>query len=820
MAIDKDFVIKSGLQVNENLIYADPDTDRVGLGTTTADKKLVVIGDQETSASLSVGTTITAQRLVISGITTTVGGIDVGVGGTIFNTQYNATDINGVGVGINSTDPRYTLEVIGPVSIGDTAQFIFGDLTVTGDISGASLSGQISAGGTVGFTNVTVDKNLIANNYGVYTLFRLQEFGGDRFRFLTAGDPPGIGFTQNQDDPEIYLVRGQTYQFDVDSGGFPFYIKRQPTADLNNIYDDGVVNNGIQVGIVTFKVPFNAPNELYYQASNTAGMGGTIFVTNDGKNINVGVATITQLINASTAQADFLNIFVSGIGTINNLKGPQNFSVSAGILTVRQDQTALIGVSTGTDAISVQENSNNVNYQVPFTPTLGIGSNYQNLFVDSENDQMMYNPSTNILTVNRVVGNLSGIATGADNINIDSKADSTNYQVTFSDPGLYGYQRQYIDSESDRLIYNPSTNTLSVTNIISSTVTAGLAGTATRADFLNIDSATNNTAYQIVFNSAGGTDYQRLYIDGEAAQLTYNPFSNVFFAQNITGAGDNITDLNASNLSQGTVNNDRLLKATTSQQGIVQLDDTYPPTSTSVLQTATTNVSRKLYLESTAVIPAGSVMLFYQTAAPTGWTKLTTQDNKALRVVSGAGGGTGGNTAFTTVFASGRVVPLPQHNHVASSGNNSASHTHTVTGNASNASATHNHGASINSGGNHAHGVSDPGHSHSYQRASGGVEYGDRSNNARAEQFQNTGTGNSGTGVSVNSSGSSHSHGVDIKNGDANHSHTVTASAGTNSNPHSHTITINNEGTSGANMNFDVQYIDVIQCSKDAYPSQ
>lgn len=48
---------------------------------------------------------------------------------------------------------------------------------------------------------------------------------------------------------------------------------------------------------------------------------------------------------------------------------------------------------------------------------------------------------------------------------------------------------------------------------------------------------------------------------------------------------------------------------------------------------------------------AGTVMLFQQTAAPTGWTKLTTQDNKALRVVSGTAG-TGGSVAFTTAFAS------------------------------------------------------------------------------------------------------------------------------------------------------------------------
>lgn len=48
---------------------------------------------------------------------------------------------------------------------------------------------------------------------------------------------------------------------------------------------------------------------------------------------------------------------------------------------------------------------------------------------------------------------------------------------------------------------------------------------------------------------------------------------------------------------------------------------------------------------------ATTAILFYQAAAPTGWTKSTTHDNKALRVVSGTGGGSGGTTAFTSVFA-------------------------------------------------------------------------------------------------------------------------------------------------------------------------
>jgi hypothetical protein len=50
-------------------------------------------------------------------------------------------------------------------------------------------------------------------------------------------------------------------------------------------------------------------------------------------------------------------------------------------------------------------------------------------------------------------------------------------------------------------------------------------------------------------------------------------------------------------------------------------------------------------------IAGGSLMLFQQSTAPTNWTKGTTHDNKALRVVTGTAT-PGGSTAFTSVFAS------------------------------------------------------------------------------------------------------------------------------------------------------------------------
>jgi len=65
-----------------------------------------------------------------------------------------------------------------------------------------------------------------------------------------------------------------------------------------------------------------------------------------------------------------------------------------------------------------------------------------------------------------------------------------------------------------------------------------------------------------------------------------------------------------------------------------------------------------------AYLPAGTTMLFVQTSAPTGWTKSTTHDNKALRVVSGTAS-SGGTTAFTSVFTSRTITTanMPVHTH-------------------------------------------------------------------------------------------------------------------------------------------------------------
>ncbi len=61
------------------------------------------------------------------------------------------------------------------------------------------------------------------------------------------------------------------------------------------------------------------------------------------------------------------------------------------------------------------------------------------------------------------------------------------------------------------------------------------------------------------------------------------------------------------------------------------------------------------------LIPTGTVMCFFQAAAPTGWTQVTTQNDRVLRVVSSAGGGSGGSINTSTGLAHTHTVNSHTH---------------------------------------------------------------------------------------------------------------------------------------------------------------
>lgn len=80
---------------------------------------------------------------------------------------------------------------------------------------------------------------------------------------------------------------------------------------------------------------------------------------------------------------------------------------------------------------------------------------------------------------------------------------------------------------------------------------------------------------------------------------------------------------------------------------------------------------------ASAEFPATTAMAFWQASAPTGWTKSTAHNDKALRVVSGTGGGSGGTHDLSTVTdtAHTHTFATVDHTHTMSA----SAHTHTIT---------------------------------------------------------------------------------------------------------------------------------------------
>ena len=98
--------------------------------------------------------------------------------------------------------------------------------------------------------------------------------------YVFAGD----GFPTNQNDPTLYLMRGQTYKFVNNTGGHPFRIQSTGAqAGGGTQYNSGVTNQDAGNGVtLTFVVPMNAPDTLYYQCTAHPAMFGTINILTQG----------------------------------------------------------------------------------------------------------------------------------------------------------------------------------------------------------------------------------------------------------------------------------------------------------------------------------------------------------------------------------------------------------------------------------------------------------------------------------------------------------------------------------------------------------
>jgi hypothetical protein len=212
-------------------------------------------------------------------------------------------------------------------------------------------------------------------------------------------------------------------------------------------------------------------------------------------------------------------------------------------------------------------------------------------------------------------------------------------------------------------------------------------------------------------------------------------------------------------------------------------------------------------------IPSGTVMLFVQTAAPTGWTKSVAHNDKALRVVSGTAS-SGGTVAFTTAFTS-QAVAGSLSSTTATNQATTATNTATTAAGTVGVSLSSGGSVSLSSGGS----VSAftltttemPSHTHGTNLTSANNNYGTGNNNGvlRSSGLLTSATGSSG----------GHSHGFtnpsySLTNPSYSGSFTGTSHNHTQ-NSHTHTQDAHTHTFTGTAINLAVQYVDVIIATKD-----
>ena len=268
MAINKNFVVKNGLEVSTELIFADADTRRVGIQNTQPQHTLHVFGG------------IGATNLTVSGVSTFSKPVGFG------------SDVNIVGI---ST-------ITGHVSIGKTALLVVGDLDVTGNIKGGGVLDNITnlsvsgitttneiyaAGGNiqVGLLTVTGDANLT----GVTTITNLQAGLATEFFAATGIQSGGVVIgggvtTINFTGIGATLVEVNGTRADVYISGGP------------GISSVGIETSGAFVGTAT--------------TLNFIGPGVTVGVTSDNvANVTVGLGslgyTTKAFVSIGSAQTTF-----------------------------------------------------------------------------------------------------------------------------------------------------------------------------------------------------------------------------------------------------------------------------------------------------------------------------------------------------------------------------------------------------------------------------------------------------------------------------------------------------------------------------------
>ena len=427
MAVNKNFVVKNGLEVNTQLILADANTNKVGIGSTGPRFELDVAGG------------IGATDMYVVGVSTVLETFNVGSGGNVLSVIAGSGGIGTSKVGVGTADPQYLLEVRSPVSTGQTALYVYGDLQVTGDLSiddinlddaqiqnltvtealNVTSPGISTFGGYVDI-NSNADISGTVNIGGITTISNTTESTNFNQGALVIDGGLGVEKSVNIGG-QLNVVGNSVFDGNLSVGGTFLTISSQDvvitTKDLilgfttESPPNDGTADHG-GIAIASteggYLVPFSASGintipDTYKQfmwfRSGTLGFATDMFALNYGLAIGTtsvgygtrlavgsGVSFTDTALNIVSVNTQNLN--ATGVSTLGNVKissGIITATSPSGIVTYYGDGSELLGVIGG---IGIGTTGGLVGYGITFLNLFGAGVS-----------TTFYEPSVGIATI-------------------------------------------------------------------------------------------------------------------------------------------------------------------------------------------------------------------------------------------------------------------------------------------------------------------------------------------------------------------------------------------------------------------------------------
>jgi hypothetical protein len=269
MAVNKNFVVKNGLEVATDVILANAVTKNVGIGSTTPEFTLDVRGG------------IGATDISISGFATVARDLQVGTSGSVF---YVSNSTNNVGVGTSVPNAAYTLDVRSPVSTGQTALYVYGDMRVTGDLNLDDITLDDAS-----IQNLTVTDTLVVTGLSTFSSNVDINAGLD-----VVGLSTFVGFSTFND--YVFIQDGLNVAGVSSVGAAITMYPSSGIVSATSFYGDGSNLSGIATNLVS---------SIGVSSEGTfVGTGATIldFKSSNGLNnveISSGIATVTVTTGAS-----------------------------------------------------------------------------------------------------------------------------------------------------------------------------------------------------------------------------------------------------------------------------------------------------------------------------------------------------------------------------------------------------------------------------------------------------------------------------------------------------------------------------------------